>query len=180
MFEKSVHKIIFTGPVGAGKTTAIGAISDIPPISTEQIATDETRGKKEKTTVAMDYGMMRLDGGEVIHIYGTPGQARFSFMWDILTVNAIGIIILLDNTNAEPLLDLEQFLRAFDRYLKNQAIAIGVTRMDLGGTYRLDDYHEVAKKYGFNAALFEVDARRPSDVTMLVQALLYTLDPGLA
>ena len=75
----SQYKIIFTGPVGAGKTTAIAALSDIAPVSTAAKATDMTRDRKEKTTVAMDYGAMRLEDGGTVHLYGTPGQERFDF-----------------------------------------------------------------------------------------------------
>ena len=74
------HKIIFAGPVGAGKTTAIGAISDIPVVATEARATDAVALRKNRTTVAMDYGLMILDGGIKLHLYGAPGQERFSFI----------------------------------------------------------------------------------------------------
>ncbi|MDH5370305.1 MAG: GTP-binding protein, partial [Gammaproteobacteria bacterium] len=70
MFDKSAHKIIFSGPVGSGKSTAINAISDVPVISTEQAATDDVKNRKETTTVALDYGMIKLGEGENIHIYG--------------------------------------------------------------------------------------------------------------
>jgi len=76
------HKIIFAGPVGAGKTTAISVISDIPIVSTDESASDMTLVRKPNTTVAMDYGLMKLDGQERVHLYGTPGQERFNFMWD--------------------------------------------------------------------------------------------------
>ncbi len=92
------YKIIFIGPVGAGKTTAIGAISDEPPIRTDASASDMTKQRKSSTTVAMDYGVMNLSEGEKIHLYGTPGQERFNFMWDILSVGGIGLVLLLTNT----------------------------------------------------------------------------------
>lgn len=79
------HKIIFTGPVGAGKTTAITSISDVPTLRTDEIASDMTKNRKSETTVAMDYGILNLGNGERVHLYGTPGQERFNFMWDILT-----------------------------------------------------------------------------------------------
>ena len=69
-----MYKIIFAGPVGAGKTTSIASISDIEPLETEENATDEVRHLKEKTTVAMDYGLITLASGEHIHLYGVPGQ----------------------------------------------------------------------------------------------------------
>ena len=92
------RKIIFTGPVGAGKTTAIASISDIKPIATDEYASDMTKSRKPQTTVAMDYGLIRLSDNERVHLYGTPGQERFDFMWDILTKGGIGLILLLDNT----------------------------------------------------------------------------------
>ena len=84
------HKIIFTGPVGAGKTTAISALSDTEIVCTNEAATDMTQDRKKETTVAMDYGIMKLAGGERIHLYGTPGQERFNFMWEILVEGGIG------------------------------------------------------------------------------------------
>jgi len=102
MFSDHQHKIVFTGPVGAGKTTAIRTLSDIEPISTEQYATDETKNLKEETTVAMDYGSMMLGGKERIHLYGTPGQKRFDFMWEILSEGSIGLIVLANNRANDP------------------------------------------------------------------------------
>ena len=130
----SQYKIIFTGPVGAGKTTAIHAISDIPPIKTDASATDMTRNKKAATTVAMDYGVMNLAGSEKLHLYGTPGQERFDFMWDILTTGGIGLILLLDNTRADPFQDMKFFLDSFAAFIERTHVAIGVTQMDLRST----------------------------------------------
>lgn len=176
MFDKNAHKIIFTGPVGSGKSTAINAISDMPVISTEELATDDVKNRKETTTVALDYGMIKLGQGENIHLYGTPGQERFNFMWDILVNNAIGIIILVDNANKDPLGDLNFFLNTFNEFISNSAIAIGITRTDLGGGPSLKDYRRILKDFNINPPLFEVDGRKKSDVSMLIQALLFTLD----
>lgn len=173
------HKIIFTGPVGAGKTTAITAISDIAPFSTEQSATDETKDKKELTTVAMDYGSMRLDNNETLHLYGTPGQERFSFMWDLLTDGSIGVVVMLDDANPDPLEDLRSFITAFSDFIRDHAVVIGITRMELGKGLRLEDYHAALMEFDLNVPVFEVDARQHDDVMTLVQALLYSLDPGL-
>lgn len=179
MFDKSAHKIIFTGPVGAGKSTAIGAISDVPVITTEQMATDQVKERKETTTVAMDYGMIKLDDSVNIHLYGTPGQERFNFMWEILVTNAIGIVILVDNANDDPLSDLEFFLNSFSEYMNNSAIVVGITRTDLGGGPKLSDYRRVLKSFNFNPAVFEVDARKQNEVSMLIQALLFSVDQSI-
>ena len=107
----SQYKIIFTGPVGAGKTTAINSISDLPPIKTDASASDMAKYRKASTTVALDYGVMNLPGGEKLHLYGTPGQERFDFMWDILVTGGIGLVLLLDNTRADPFQDMRFFFR---------------------------------------------------------------------
>ncbi|MDO9238739.1 MAG: ATP/GTP-binding protein, partial [Methylicorpusculum sp.] len=113
----SQFKILFTGPVGAGKTTAINSISDVPPIKTDAAASDMTKARKPSTTVAMDYGLIHLAGGEKIHLYGTPGQERFDFMWDILVTGGIGLILLLDNTRSDPFQDMKFFLDAFGKFI---------------------------------------------------------------
>ncbi len=173
------YKIIFTGPVGAGKTTAISSISDLAPIKTDATASDMTKNRKASTTVAMDYGVMNLEGGEKVHLYGTPGQERFDFMWDILTTGGIGLILLLDNTRADPFQDLRFFVNAFDKFINATAVAIGVTQMDVSQKPSISDYHQQLQSMGLKPPLFAVDAREHNDVSMLVQALLYTLDPGL-
>jgi signal recognition particle receptor subunit beta len=175
----SAYKIVFTGPVGAGKTTAIGAISDIEPFQTEEFATDETKNMKANTTVAMDYGLMKLEDGERIHLYGTPGQERFDFMWDILTEGGIGLVLLINNANPSPVEDLKFYLNAFQDYIHQTGIAIGVTHMDTHTRPNLDDYQQILIKHNLHCPVFSVDARNSSDVIILTMALLYSIDPGL-
>lgn len=174
------HKIIFAGPVGAGKTTAIGAISDIPAITTDENASDMTTDRKPNTTVAMDYGLMKLDGSERVHLYGTPGQQRFDFMWDILTNGGLGLVLLLDNTRGNPFNDMSFYVGAFREFIDQTRLVVGVTRMDERREPGLDRYNAHLKTLGLKAPIFEVDARERRDVAILVQALLYSLDPGIA
>lgn len=176
---KNNYKIIFTGSVGAGKTTAIASISDIPPLKTDSNATDMAKNKKAQTTVAMDYGVLKLDDGEQIHLYGTPGQERFNFMWDILTEGGIGLVLLLDNSGENPMKDLKFFLTSFDKFIAKTSVVIGVTQMDRGNKPTLGDYHEVLKSLSLKVPLFEVDAREKKDISLLVQALLFTLDSSI-
>jgi signal recognition particle receptor subunit beta len=175
----STYKIVFAGPVGAGKTTSIAAISDIEPFTTEEFATDEVSALKEKTTVAMDYGLMELGNGEHIHLYGVPGQMRFDFMWEIITEGGIGLILLLNNENEKPLEEMAVYLDSFKDFIDRTALAIGVTRMQPGKGPGLEDYAASLAQRGMNAPIFEVDGRKSEDVVTLVQSLLYTLDPGL-
>lgn len=175
----SAHKIVFAGPVGAGKTTSIASISDIEPFGTEEFATDEVRNLKDKTTVAMDYGVMDLGNGEHIHLYGVPGQDRFDFMWEIITEGGIGLILMLNNENSAPLAEMEAYLDSFRDFIERTALSVGVTRMQLGKGPTIDDYVAVLARRGLRAPVLEVDGRQADDVVTLVQSLLYTLDPGL-
>lgn len=176
----SVYKIIFAGPVGAGKTTSIAAISDIEPFTTEEFATDEVRTMKEKTTVGMDYGLMQLPDGQPIHLYGVPGQARFDFMWDIVVEGGIGLVLLVNNEAEKPLEDMDRYLESFRTFIERTALTVGVTRMQPGRGPGLDAYADILARRGIRAPVFEVDGRKPEDVVTLVQSLLYTLDPGLS
>jgi uncharacterized protein len=174
------QKIIFTGPVGAGKTTAINALSDSATGRSDARASDMTAAHKAQTTVALDYGLMKLDNGERVHLYGTPGQERFDFMWDILSEGGIGLVLLLDNTRKDPFHDLHFFVKAFEQFIRTSQLVIGVTRVDLRDHPYIDDYHAALQGSGLNPPIFQVDARQRSDIRLLVQALLYSLDPGLS
>lgn len=176
----SDYKIIFTGPTGAGKSTAIGVLSDIPPVKTEA-KSQETVGYVGKTgiTVALDYGVLKLSNRDKVHLFGTPGQERFDFMWDILTEGGLGLILLINNTRPQPLNDMEFFLNAFKNFIKKTQLAVGITRMDLQPTPTLEDYYLKLREYHLNPPLFEIDARVKSDVALLLQALLYSIDPSL-
>jgi small GTP-binding protein len=172
-------KIIFTGPVGAGKTTAIRSISDIDIVATDQSASDMTKDRKRETTVAMDYGVIKIGEEEKVHLYGTPGQERFDFMWSILTKGGIGLILLLDNTRKEPFQDMKFYTNSFKDFIKEQQMVVGVTRMDERKIPNINQYREWLDELDFQAPVFEVDARSRQDVSLLIQSLLLSLDPGV-
>lgn len=180
MSTMSNKKIIFTGPVGAGKTTAIQTISDIPIVSTNEEASDMTKDRKPQTTVAMDYGRINIGNKEKIHLYGTPGQERFSFMWDILTKGALGLILLLDNSRDNPQQDLKFYTNAFKEFIDKGDLIIGITRMDEVSSPSIQNYRTWLEELSISAPVFTVDARESQDISSLVQALLYSLDPGIA
>lgn len=174
-------KIIFAGPVGAGKTTAINAVSDIPVAGTEAAASDDVALRKSSTTVAMDYGILNLDGGEKVHLYGTPGQDRFSFMWEILSEGAMGFVILIDDARPEPLADLDHYLSSFRKQIEKcgDAVVIGVTRTELSPHFNpLQRFHDFLATRKLNIPVFEVDGRQRADVKQMLLALLSFLDPA--
>lgn len=94
-------KMVVTGAVNAGKTQFIRTISEIEVVSTERKTTDDTSAIKKETTVAMDFGRISIAEDLVLHMFGTPGQRRFDFMWDILSEGMLGLVILVDSTRPE-------------------------------------------------------------------------------
>ena len=106
-------KIVVTGPFSAGKTTLIRTISEITVLSTEKDITDETRSRKAETTVAMDFGRITIDRDLVLYLFGTPGQDRFDFMWEILGEGMLGYILLIDSSREDSLAESVGILAAF-------------------------------------------------------------------
>lgn len=176
MSNISEVKIIFTGTVGAGKTTAINAISQIDPVSTEAIASDEVAERKKTTTVGMDYGEVEIDDGLVLRLYGTPGQARFRHMWEVLAKGAFGFIILIDNTRATPLADLTIYLDAFKAQIEQTAVVIAITRTDLSATPDLEVYNQFLTERDEFYPVIAADMRKPDDVLTLLDVLFTTLE----
>ncbi len=174
------RKIIFTGPVGSGKTTAINSISDIDIVSTNQNASDMTQKRKRDTTVAMDYGVIKLGNDEKVHLYGTPGQERFDFMWSILTKGGIGLVLLLDNTRKDSFNDMKFYTNSFKDFIEEHQMVVGITQTDRQRTPSISQYREWLDELGYEAPIFEVDARKREDISLLLQGLLLSLDPGVA
>ncbi|MGQ9628618.1 MAG: GTP-binding protein [Anaerolineae bacterium] len=112
---KRTVKIVVTGPFNAGKTAFIKSVSEIDVVSTERKITNPLSAVKEETTVAMDFGRVAL-GDLVLHLFGTPGQRRFDFMWEILSKEMQGFIVLADSTTPETFDEVERLLKLFQKF----------------------------------------------------------------
>jgi len=175
--------ILFAGPVGAGKTQAIRTASDIEVVSTEAEATDETALLKTDTTVAMDMGVVNLDGGDKIRLLGAPGQERFDFMWDILLDQARGLVLLVDHSRPTATEDL----RFYAEQLAGRGAArmvpcvVGVTHIDEADSADLTPYRELMKSHPVPGQcgpvpVMAVDARDRKDVRAVLMTLASMLD----
>ncbi len=133
-----ILKIGITGTVGAGKTTFVRAISEIEVVDTDRIAKDETALIKPTTTVAFDFGRLTLNSGQILHLYGTPGQFRFDFMWDILIPNVHGYVFLVDTSRPQDFRASRKLLNYMKHKTQNPLI-IGLTHTDCEGAWQLED-----------------------------------------
>lgn len=168
-------KIVFSGPMGAGKTQAISSLSDIAVVSTEVKNTDLQTNAKALTTVGMDYGELTLEGGMSIGLYGTPGQERFNFIWPILSQGALGVVILIDHSANDPIADLSNYLETFSKIYDGR-IVIGVSQVDKKPELDFGIYREWLEKTGKNLPVFPVDMRKREDVLLLVDTIISSLE----
>ena len=170
-------KLLITGSVGAGKTTAIAAISEIPPIQTETPAAfDRHIPGKTTTTVAMDYGETVIDERCTVAIFGTPGQRRYDFMCRILCENALGVLVLVDQTAPDPVDELAYYLDLYQDMVAADAVVIGVTHCEDDGD--LTRYYDWMRERGLCLPVFSMDARDRCQVLLLLTVLLAAVEVG--
>jgi uncharacterized protein len=169
------HKILFTGSTGAGKTTAIGAISEITTVNTDVTNTDDSVDKA-LTTVGLDYGEVTLANGDKLRLFGAPGQVRFAFMWPILARGTIGIIVLVDNRSDDPVAELKMYLTHFREMILATACVIGIGRTETHPRPSLDELAGAAHGLGIVCPVIPVDVRQREHVLMLMDLLIMQLE----
>ncbi|ESK55063.1 GTP-binding protein [Acinetobacter tjernbergiae] len=168
------YKIVFGGTMGSGKSTAIKTLSEVEVVSTEALNTDIESHEKLLTTVGIDYGEITLEDDVKVGLYGTPGQDRFDFIWAVICKGAIGTIVMIDHAAENPLLDLEQYIQAFQPFGNN--IVIAITHIDRKPERTFSIYRDWLSAQGLNYPLFFLDARQQDDVLLLVETLIATIE----
>jgi small GTP-binding protein len=166
-------KIVVTGPFAAGKTTLIRTISEITVLSTEREISDETRSRKSDTTVAMDFGRITIDRDLVLYLFGTPGQERFDFMWEILGEGMLGYVLLVDASRPDSLQESSGILDAF-RKMAHVPFVVGLNRSE-----GVDEVEEgvIRSRLGLEpeVPIVPCDVTDRESVKSVLLALLYAL-----
>ena len=180
-------KILVGGGFGVGKTTFIGSVSEIEPLTTEEIITEASGdfdkldgiANKRTTTVAFDFGRISLNSGLVLYLFGTPGQDRFLFMWDELSTGALGAVVLADTRR------LEACFGAVD-FFETRGIRFVVAVNEFDGAFRYEPTEiRTALDLKPHVPVIQCDARDPRSATMVLVSLIQhlledtmTLSPG--
>ena len=166
-------KVVVTGPFAAGKTTLIRTISEITVLSTERGITDETRSRKSNTTVAMDFGRITIDRDLVLYLFGTPGQDRFDFMWEILGEGMLGYVLLLDASREASLEEAQSIRNAF-RTMARVPLVVALNR---AGAIDPELEASVRERLDLDpkTAVLPCDATDKDSVKAVLLALLYAV-----
>jgi len=176
------HVILFAGPMGAGKTTAIQTLSEIDVVLTEAENTERDVADKPTTTVALDYGEITLGDDEKVRLYGVPGQRRFDFMWEILKERAIGLVLLVNNDAPDPVASVLEFLEEFGELYDRGGVVIGISRADVSATPTVADYADAiaVRRPDLVVPIFTIDARNASQMHMVLMTLILNIETRAA
>lgn len=166
-------KIVVTGPFNSGKTSFIKTVSEIDVVSTERKITSEIEKIKEATTVAMDFGRITVDKDLVLYLFGTPGQRRFDFMWEILSEGMLGFVVMVDSTRPETFREARNILETFRAYAPTPYV-VTANKQDLSDSWDLDDMR-VALRLDPKIKFLPCTATQKDPVKNVLLELLYTI-----
>jgi small GTP-binding protein len=166
-------KMVITGPFSAGKTEFIRSISEIDVVSTERKITDVTSRVKKETTVAMDFGRISVDDNLVLYLFGTPGQKRFDFMWEILSEGMLGFVVLVDSVRPETFREARHILDIFRTYASTPYV-VAANKQDMEDAWAPEDLR-IALKVSPKIKLLPCVAKDKESVKNVLLELLYSI-----
>jgi small GTP-binding protein len=167
-------KMVITGPFSSGKTEFISSISEIDVVTTERgITTAAEKTVKDSTTVAMDFGRITVDDDLVLYLFGTPGQRRFDFMWEILAEGMLGFVVMVDSTKPETFREAKSILETFRAYASTPYV-VAANKQDMPDAWNTDDL-KIALRIEDNVKLLPCVAKDKESVKTVLLELLYSI-----
>jgi len=166
-------KVVITGPFNSGKTEFIRTISEIGVVNTDQPITNPEEKVKDTTTVAIDYGKLTLDKDFVLYLFGTPGQTRFKHMWEILSKDMLGYVVMVDSTDPASIEKAKDIIRTFSAYAPVPFV-VAANKQDLPGAMAPE---EIRKSLGLppNVKIVPCVATDPRSVRDVLISLAETV-----
>jgi small GTP-binding protein len=167
-------KMVVTGPFSAGKTEFIRSVSEIDVVSTERkITASGERAIKNATTVAMDFGRITVDEDLVLYLFGTPGQKRFDFMWEILSEGMLGFIVMVDSSRPETFREARSILETFRAYAPTPYV-VAANKQDVTDAWEIEDIRHALRLDG-KVKLLPCVANDKTTVKNILLELLYSI-----
>ncbi len=167
-------KMVITGPFNSGKTEFIRSISEIDVVTTDrEITTSAERNVKEATTVAMDFGRITVDDDLVLYLFGTPGQRRFDFMWEILSEGMLGFVVMVDSARPETFREAKSILETFRAYAPTPYV-VAANKQDHPDAWSPEDLR-IALRIEDDVKLLPCVAIDKESVKQVLLELLYSI-----
>lgn len=166
-------KMVVTGPYSSGKTQFIRSISEIDVVATERKVSSEAEKIKESTTVAMDFGRITIDNDLILYLFGTPGQRRFDFMWEILSEGMLGFVVMVDSSRPETFREAKSILEIFRAYAPTPYV-VAANKQDHPDAWSVEDMR-IALRLDPAIKLLPCVATRKDSVKSALLELLYSI-----
>ncbi len=166
-------KMVVTGPFNSGKTAFIQSVSEIDVVSTERKISTEAERIKETTTVAMDFGRITVDDDLVLYLFGTPGQKRFDFMWEILSEGMLGFVVMVDSARPETFREARGILQTFRAYAPTPYV-VAANKQDLDDAWEVEDLR-IALGLDSKVKMLPCVANNREQVKSVLLELLYSI-----
>jgi signal recognition particle receptor subunit beta len=166
-------KMVVTGPFSAGKTQFIRTVSEIDVVATEAKLSRPEEQVKEETTVAMDFGRITVDDDLILYLFGTPGQRRFDFMWEILSEGMLGFVVLVDSVRPETFREARNILETFRSYAPTPYV-VAANKQDMEDAWSPNDLR-IALRIDSQVKVLSCVALDKESVKNILLELLYSI-----